>query len=246
VNIALMHLLRGAGGAYVAHSTLGTDVEAVRRDLAELERFGFTLECHPQQGVAYRAPAQRLCPDQIEWGWTPARIGRRIAVWNRLASTNDLAARASGSRTNDGLVVLAEDQTAGRGRRGRAWVAPAQSSILMSVLLFPPEPLASPAWLTALGAVASAEIVEEFTGLFAQIKWPNDVRVQGRKLGGILVERGQGAVLGIGLNVNVQPSQFPASIRAESSSLEILDRKSTRLNSSHYATIFPSRMPSSA
>jgi BirA family biotin operon repressor/biotin-[acetyl-CoA-carboxylase] ligase len=222
VNIALMDLLRGAGGAFVAHSSLGTDLGMVQRELAELEQFGFTLENHPQKGVAYRAPAQRLCPDQIEWGWTPQRIGRRIAVWNRLASTNDLAARASGSRTNDGLVILAEVQTSGRGRRGRAWVAPAESSILMSVLLFPPEPLASPAWLTALGAVASAEIVEEFTGLKAAIKWPNDVRVNGCKIGGILVERGQGAVLGIGLNVNVQPDQFPASIRDQSSSLEIL------------------------
>ncbi|HEV3120753.1 MAG TPA: biotin--[acetyl-CoA-carboxylase] ligase, partial [Isosphaeraceae bacterium] len=104
----------------------------------------------------------------------------------------------------------------------RSWVAPAQSSVLMSVLLFPPDALASPAWLTALGAVAAAEIVEEFTGMPAQIKWPNDVRVRGRKIAGILVERGQGAVLGIGLNVNILLSQFPSWMREQSSSLEIL------------------------
>ena len=73
---------------------------------------------------------------------------------------------------------------------------------LMSILLFPPERLDGTGWLTALGAVAAAEVVSEWTGLEARIKWPNDVRVAGRKIAGVLVERGPGAVIGIGLNVN--------------------------------------------
>ena len=107
-------------------------------DLDALEAFGFALERHPYRGVAYRGPADRLCPDQIEDGLETRRVGRRIAVWNRVTSTNDLAVRASASTANEGLVVLAEEQSAGRGRRGRAWTAPPGSSILMSVLLFPP------------------------------------------------------------------------------------------------------------
>ncbi len=191
-------------------------------DLDELESFGFALERHPYQGVAYRGPSARLCPDQIEYELGTQRIGRRIAVWNRVTSTNDLAARTAVSRANEGLVILAESQTAGRGSRGRRWTAPAGTSLLMSVLLFPPEPLTDPAWLTALGAVAVAEIVDEWSGANALIKWPNDVRVDGKKIAGILVERSAGAVLGIGVNANVDASALPPEVRDGATSLHAL------------------------
>jgi BirA family transcriptional regulator, biotin operon repressor / biotin---[acetyl-CoA-carboxylase] ligase len=219
VNIPLLLQLRRADGAFVSFADLGA---TAMRDLDELEAFGFALERHPYQGVAYRGPADRLCPDQIEFELATTRIGRRIAVWNRVASTNDLAARAAVSRANEGLVVLAESQTAGRGRRGRHWSAPAGSSVLMSVLLFPPEPLADSAWLTALGAVAVAEVVAEWTGAIAAIKWPNDVRVDKKKIAGILVERSTGAVLGIGLNANLRADDLPTEIRDGATSLRDL------------------------
>ncbi len=201
---------------------LGDDLSAVQRDLDELEAFGFDLERHPYLGASYRGPAARLCPDQIEWGLNPRHIGRRIAVWNRVTSTNDLAIRAAESRANDGLVVLAEAQTAGRGRQGRSWSAPPASALLMSLLVFPPEPIATPYWLTALGAVAVAELVEHRTGRPAGIKWPNDVRVDGRKVAGVLVERGSGSIIGIGLNVHAAADDFPAELRDTATSLALL------------------------
>src|SRR5262249_35096161 len=191
-------------------------------DLEALLDFGFALERHPYLGVAYRGRAGRLCPDQIEWGLNSRRIGRRIAVWNRVGSTNDLAAHAAGSSANDGLVILAEEQSAGRGRRGRSWSAPRGSSILMSVLVFPPGKLADPGWLTVLGAVATAEVVEEGVGRPVRIKWPNDVRIEGRKVAGVLAERGQGSVLGIGLNVNTAAESFPPELRASATSLRAI------------------------
>ncbi|WP_435015640.1 biotin--[acetyl-CoA-carboxylase] ligase [Tundrisphaera sp. TA3] len=217
MNIALLDRLKTAGG-FVSEADLGPDRAAIRADLDDLERFGFAIERHPYLGIAYRGPAGRLCPDQIEWELGTRLVGRRIAVWNRIGSTNDLAARAAGSRANAGFAVLAEEQTAGRGRRGRVWTAPAGASILLSVLLFPPPLLDDPAWLTALGSVAVAEVV----GDGARIKWPNDVRVDRRKVAGILVERGQGTVLGIGLNVNVARETFPEEIRDATTSLQIL------------------------
>jgi BirA family biotin operon repressor/biotin-[acetyl-CoA-carboxylase] ligase len=222
MNISLLRRLRDVNGAFVPLAELGGELDGTRADLEELESFGFGIERHPYLGVAYRGPAERLCPDQIELGLGTRRVGRRVAVWNRVASTNDLAARAAGSAANEGLVVLAEEQTAGRGRRGRRWAAPPRSSILMSVLLFPPPALAGTAWLTALGAVAAAEVVATWSGRDARIKWPNDVRVGGRKVAGVLVERGQGAVVGIGLNVNVPPGGFPEELAASTSSLQIL------------------------
>ena len=159
LNIPLLDRLRAAEGDYVPLGELGPDLKRLRFELDALATFGFGVEQHPYRGAAYRGPAERLCPDQIEHALATRRIGRRIAVWNRVTSTNDLAARAGTSPSNDGLVVLADEQTAGRGRRGRSWTAPPCSSILMSVVLFPPRHLAADvpeaafgcAWLTALG-----------------------------------------------------------------------------------------------
>jgi BirA family transcriptional regulator, biotin operon repressor / biotin---[acetyl-CoA-carboxylase] ligase len=248
LNIPLLDRLRAADGDYVPLLELGADLEQVRFDLDGLLSFGFGIELHPYRGAAYNGPAQRLCPDQIEHGLLTVGIGRRIAVWNRVTSTNDLAMRAGTSSSNDGLVILAEEQTAGRGRRGRSWMAPPSSSILMSVVLFPPSHLACApaesgsglAWLTALGAVAAAEVATAWTGRPATIKWPNDVRIGGRKLAGILVERAlaprrhatatparapvvaeYGAVIGIGLNVNLSRDAFPVDLSPLATSLAI-------------------------
>ncbi len=126
--------------------------------------------------------------------------------------------------------MLAEEQTAGRGRRGRSWSAPPGSSILMSVLLFPPPALAETAWLTALGAVAVAEVVAGSIGIEPTIKWPNDVRIDGRKVAGVLVERSHGpgpAVVGIGLNVNSRLDDLPEELRATATSLQIVSGRPT-------------------
>jgi BirA family biotin operon repressor/biotin-[acetyl-CoA-carboxylase] ligase len=219
VNIALLNRIRAAGGQHVAMESLGIDPRQAAADLAELERFGFTFEHHPYLGVSYRAPSPALCPDQIEWELAPRRIGRRVVVWSRVTSTNDLAAHAAGSTGNEGLVVLAEEQTAGRGRLGRSWQAPRGSSLLVSVLLFPPPGLDRPWWLTALAAVAVAELAENRIGRRATIKWPNDVRVGGKKLAGVLVERRRGSVLGIGLNVNLDAADFDPELRDTATSL---------------------------
>src|SRR5262249_57095126 len=105
--------------------------------------------------------------------------------------------------------------------------------VLLSAVLFPPEPLDDPTWLTALGAVATAEVVESWAGREARIKWPNDVRVAGKKVAGILVERGPGSVVGIGLNVHVRPDQLPADLRDSATSLQAL--AGTRLDRSEVA-----------
>ena len=247
LNIALLERLQSACGQYVSLADLGADRTRVWDDLDALLTFGFQIERHPYLGAAFRGPASRLCPDQIEHRLQTRIIGRRIAVWNRVGSTNDVAARAASNLANDGLVVLADEQTAGRGQRGRVWTAPARSSILMSVLIFPPDDLRAPgrephagtAWLTALAAVCTAELVAAWSGCDARIKWPNDVRVDGRKIAGILVERvlnplssarddiktrprQQGVVIGIGLNVNIQEDAFPQDLRHRATSLAVL------------------------
>ena len=119
----------------------------------------------------------------------------------------------------EGAVAVANEQTAGRGRMGRRWEAPAGSSILVSLLLRPP-PERRAAELTLVAGVATAAVVERATGLAAQIKWPNDVMLARRKLAGGLAELKDGAVvLGIGLNVNQGPDELPSDTKTIPGSL---------------------------
>src|SRR3712207_1064353 len=116
----------------------------------------------------------------------PARhIGHTVLIYDRLGSTNTLALSGGTDARDHGLIILAREQSAGRGQYGRVWQAPPDSSILMSLLLYPPPELRRPVILTAWAAVAVGELVLEATGLQARIKWPNDVLLHGKKVCGI-------------------------------------------------------------
>ena len=125
-----------------------------------------------------------------------------------VGSTNDLAFEFGSDSGNDGLVIVADEQTAGRGRAGRQWQASRGSAILASVLLFPPTELAKPHVLTPLAAVAVADTIRECAEVAPAIKWPNDVLVGSKKVCGILVENRHAVVIGIGLNVNATADEF--------------------------------------
>lgn len=150
------------------------------------------------------------------------RIGRSIEILRETSSTNDVCQAKASDPANDGLVVFAESQQSGRGQRGSTWSAPPGSSLLFSLLLFPPEPLSGPHFLTAWSALAVAETLQTSLGLRAVIKWPNDLLVGGKKICGILVEKGQGTVVGIGLNVSIGPEEFPKDLRLPATSLSTL------------------------
>jgi BirA family biotin operon repressor/biotin-[acetyl-CoA-carboxylase] ligase len=149
--------------------------------------------------------------DHEEWHLTTHRLGRRVLVFNQLESTNTHAAALAHDPANDGVVVLADEQTAGRGQYGRTWQCARGQGVLLSVLLFPPLALRRPALLTAWAAVSVCEAILQCTGLQAKIKWPNDVLIHGRKVCGILIEQSRGTVIGVGLNVN-QPAEALADL----------------------------------
>src|SRR5579885_441409 len=156
-----------------------------------------------------------------EWSLPTRRLGRRVLIFERLASTNDLAASLADDPANDGLVIVAEEQTAGRGQHGRSWHCPAGAGALLSCLFFPPPALRRPALLTAWAAVSVCETVRAVAGLQARIKWPNDVLLHGRKVCGILIEQGRGVVAGIGLNVNQPARAFAEAGLPDAGSLAV-------------------------
>jgi BirA family biotin operon repressor/biotin-[acetyl-CoA-carboxylase] ligase len=153
---------------------------------------------------------------QAEWEFPSRRVGRRVLVFDRVDSTNNLAAALAARPDSEGLAVLADEQSAGRGQHGRSWIAPPRSSVLLSVLLYPPAELCRPVILTAWAAVSVCEVVRQTTGIPPRIKWPNDVLVRGRKICGILIEQSQhgstrAMVAGIGLNVGQTDEELAAA-----------------------------------
>lgn len=155
---------------------------------------------------------------------------REVLVVEETASTNtDLAQRARAG-VAPGLVLVAEHQTGGRGRRARAWTSPPRSGLTLSLLV---EPAGVPAerwpWITLLAGVAVVEGVRRVTDVAATLKWPNDVMVDDRKLAGILSERIETpaaslAVVGVGLNVTLRRDELPAP---EATSLLLEHAKTT-------------------
>jgi len=184
---------------------------------------------HTRGGLGYRLVEvpDRLGEEQIAPLLASGEMGRSIHHFEELESTNDEAHRLAEAGALHGEVVIAEVQTKGRGRRGRSWIAPPGKSLAMSVILRPSLPPSRAPEITLLAAVALAEAARELGAHATRIKWPNDLEVRGRKLAGLLTElhadadRVRHAVLGIGLNVTLQPGDLPAELRAVATSLLI-------------------------
>ncbi len=145
---------------------------------------------------------------------TGAGLWRRVDVVEETGSTNADLAAAARSGAPSGTVLVADHQTAGRGRLGRTWTAPPGSGFALSVLLRPAAPLERWTWLPLLAGLAVSDALRQQTGLPAEVKWPNDVLVLGRKLCGVLAERvdtddGPAVVLGMGVNVHLRADELP-------------------------------------
>ncbi|HEV7625820.1 MAG TPA: biotin--[acetyl-CoA-carboxylase] ligase [Streptomyces sp.] len=161
----------------------------------------------------------------------PDSLWTSVEVVTSTGSTNsDLADRARDGSAEEGAVLVAEEQTAGRGRLDRGWSAPPRSGVFVSMLLRPQVPLERWGWLPLLAGVAAASAIARTAGVDTRLKWPNDVLIEiegeERKVGGILAERtaggagpgggggggaeaGAGVVLGMGLNVSLRSSELP-------------------------------------
>ena len=156
-----------------------------------------------------------------------AVVGRTLRCFEQLDSTNLYLKRAAAEGAPDGLAVLADAQTAGRGRRGRSFQSAGGKGLYLSVLLRPPLTQEALLPLTGLCAVSVCDAVEEVTGTRPQIKWTNDLVLRGRKLGGILTElvtvgaRLDAVVIGIGLNVSQQADDFSGEVAGLATSLSL-------------------------
>lgn len=196
---------------------LGLSRTAVWKVVNVLRDRGYGIEALPSRGYRLVRVPDRLTALEILPLLETEDLGRTVHAFDTLPSTSELAFKLAGEGAEHGELVIAEAQTAGRGRRGRSWASPAGKNLYASLVLRPELPPQRAPELTLLAAVAVAEALRG-EGVEASIKWPNDLQVGGKKIAGILTElsaesdRVHFVVLGLGVNLNAAPSDFPPDV----------------------------------
>lgn len=226
----VLELLRAGSGPLSGEAMsaeLGVSRAAVWKAVRALRAQGYGIEAQSALGYRLVSTPDLLSPAGLA---DPRRqVGREVVCLPLVDSTNDECKRRATQNAPDGLAVLAEEQTGGKGRRGRSFQSPAGRGLYLSVLLRPRATPQEVSRLTAWTAVAACRAVEAVSGLSPVIKWPNDVLVGGKKLVGILTELSTQAetgevdyvVVGIGVNVSQTEADFGPQLAPIATSLAL-------------------------
>jgi BirA family biotin operon repressor/biotin-[acetyl-CoA-carboxylase] ligase len=214
----------------VLAAQLGLSRAAVWKRINRLKALGYAIEGSPRRGYLLLAATEKLLPEEITLGLRTHRLLGPVHHFDALASTNDLAKELAIRGAPEGTLVVAESQTRGRGRLGRQWDSPPGTGLYVSLLLRPELPPTEMPQITLTTAVAVARAVSRVTGLTPGIKWPNDLLLNGKKLGGILTEMetesDQIRYLVVGLGLNVNNPAFPEELAAIATSLALATGRS--------------------
>lgn len=205
---------------------LGVTRAAVWKQIEQLRALGFVIESQGKQGYRLLSCPDSLMAPVIARGLQTRWAGRQIVYLPSVDSTNRRARQLAAEGAPHGTLVIADEQTAGRGRRGRGWISPAGEGVFMSLILRPQSHPSEVARLSMQTALAVALSIAQTTGLDARIKWPNDIVCGGRKVCGMLLEMNadeqsvRDVVAGIGINVHQR--EFPPEIAQTAASLDLL------------------------
>lgn len=205
---------------------LGFSRAAVWKHVNALRAQGYRIDAVPARGYRLVEIPDRLGELELRPLLNTHDVGQVLHWFREVGSTNDVAKQLADEGASHGEVVIAEAQTAGRGRRGRSWSSPPGRNLYASVVLRPELPPTRAPELTLLASVALCQAVRQ-AGVSASIKWPNDVLARGKKLAGVLTEMGaeldqvQWVVLGFGVNVNAAAEDFPPEVREVATSLAL-------------------------
>ena len=202
---------------------LGISRTAVWKYIRQLEAEGYRLEAVPNRGYCLRQVPDILSESEIQSRLHTRWVGQKVVCLAEVDSTNIRARRLAEEGAPSGTLVAADRQTKGRGSRGRSWESPAGESIYMTLLLRPEFSPASASMLTLVMGLSAVQGMEQVTGAALQIKWPNDVVLNGKKVVGILTEMSaqvdyiEHLVIGVGVNVNGK--EFPQELQDKATSL---------------------------
>ncbi len=225
----LLQMLNDHQGEFVSGEAisnyLGCSRTAVWKHIEELRKAGYKLEAAPRKGYRIIHQPNLLTESEIKAGLATNYLGKHVHYEKSVKSTQEIAHRISRDGAIEGTIVVADEQVAGKGRLGRPWFSPIGTGIWMSLILRPKIPPQQAPQLTLLTAVAVIRGIKAATDLQCDIKWPNDILLNGRKLVGILTEMQadpdqiHSVIIGIGINVN--ETDFPEEIKEIATSLKI-------------------------
>jgi BirA family biotin operon repressor/biotin-[acetyl-CoA-carboxylase] ligase len=226
----ILKLLRENRGEYISGAEIGKKLElsrtAVWKHIGNLRKAGYEIEAVPALGYRLLSSPDLLTPAEIGAGLKTRYIGKRIHAFSITDSTNVKAFELALHGAPEGTVVVAEGQRKGKGRLGRHWESPKGVNIYTSIILRPKMAPSLASQITMLAAVATARAIEKTARILPDIKWPNDVLIRNRKAAGILTEIDSEAdivnfiVLGIGIDVNMEPSALPPDVAKVATSLK--------------------------
>jgi len=238
VNEEILYFLKKKSG-YVSgeeiSSKLNISRAAIWKHIQELRDLDYDIAAVPHLGYKLLSCPDRLFPWEIKYLLKNKFIGKVIYYYESLPSTMDRAMDLGFNAAAEGTLVVAEGQTKGRGRMGRQWLSPKYAGIYFSLIIKPRIlPQQAPV-LTLISAVAICEAIGQHLGLTAQIKWPNDILINNRKVAGILTELSaemdivHAVIVGVGINVNNEKKTLPYSagslkeiVRGEVNRLDLL------------------------
>ncbi len=225
----IIELFRESQGETISGEELGNLLKisrtAVWKHVRTLKELGYRIKAVPSRGYRLESCPDRLIAEEISARLDTRRVGKNIICFGITDSTNLTAFQLGEQGAAEGTVVIAEEQSRGKGRLGRHWESPGGVNLYCSVILRPPIMPSMAPQFTLLSSVAVAKTIEATTSLSPRIKWPNDILVNSMKVSGMLnemsaeMEKINFIVLGIGVNLNMRREQFPDDLRHPASSL---------------------------
>ncbi|MGR9049949.1 biotin--[acetyl-CoA-carboxylase] ligase [Halobacillus faecis] len=206
---------------------LGISRTAVWKHMNELKKDGYEIEAVQRKGYKIISSPDKISENTLRWGLDTKWIGHELHHYDQVESTQEIVHQLAKQGKPHGTVVIADEQVKGKGRMSRNWDSPKGKGIWMSVLLRPNLPPVQAPQITLLAATVLARMVAERSSLVPQIKWPNDLLINHKKVSGILTEMQaeqdtiQYIVLGMGMNVNQEDREIPEDIKYKASSLKV-------------------------
>lgn len=223
----ILKALREAGEEYISGSALcdmfGVSRQAVWKNIAALKELGYEFSTGSNKGYRLVAAPDKLYAPEIESYLPENGVCQKVECFQVIDSTNSYAKQLAERGEPEGTLVVADKQTAGRGRRGRNWESPSGVNVFMTLVLRPKLHPSKVSGITLLSALALTKAIGEMTSVDVEIKWPNDVVIGKKKICGILTEMSSEenfvhyAVVGIGINVNGE--SFPEELKETASSI---------------------------
>lgn len=227
----ILSTLINANGEPVSGQKLADELQISRtmiwKHLKGIEEDGYIIEAIKKKGYVLQSIPDLVTPAQVIPKLSTKYLGRNMDYYTTCASTQVIAADKAREDAPHGTVIIAEEQTAGKGRLERSWDSSANKGIWMSVIIRPEISPEFAAPFTLVSAVAITQAIQEVTNLTPKIKWPNDILINGKKVTGILTELQadmdivHSIIIGIGVNVNQELSTFDESIQSIATSLKM-------------------------